>query len=64
MLRRYRHKATGALVTASTDLPASGWEPIDGIKPETVDETPQASEPEKPKATRATTRKTTRTARG
>ena len=61
MMRRYKHKATGALVTASTDLPASDWEPIDGVKPEKADETPQA---EQPKATRATTRKTTRTARG
>ena len=64
MLRRYKHRLTGAIVTANIDLPASDWEPIDFAKPKTVDETPQASEPEQPKATRATTRKTTRTARG
>lgn len=30
MVRRYRHRATGAVVTADSELPATDFEQIDG----------------------------------
>lgn len=51
MVRRYRHKATGALVTSSTDLPANDWE-IVGETPVSPVVAPESQEADEKPVTR------------
>ena len=49
MLRRYRHRPTGALVTSEEELPSREWEPVDGKTAEKAE--PKGEQEEKPRRT-------------